>query len=114
MSCGCLGSFQYISQYFPLEFFLFTFVCVTPNLTFTARVCHLAYVRSRVPFTPSNEDPAIGTLVAELVLNASDYEMIMVNRTPSPQPYPMSWYALRIQSRLSSLAADTLRSEEHT
>ena len=35
--------------------------------------------------------------------------MIMVQRAPLPQPYPMSWYALRIQSRLSSLAADTLR-----
>ena len=35
--------------------------------------------------------------------------MIMVNRTPSPQPYPMSWYALRIQSRLSGLASVTLR-----
>src|ERR1035441_9840100 len=35
--------------------------------------------------------------------------MIMVNRTLLPQPYPMSWYALRIQSRLSSLAVDTLR-----
>ena len=35
--------------------------------------------------------------------------MIMVNRTPLPQPYPMSWYALRIQSRLSGLASITLR-----
>ena len=35
--------------------------------------------------------------------------MIMVNRTPLPQPYPMSWYALRIQSRLSDLASVTLR-----
>ena len=35
--------------------------------------------------------------------------MIMVNRTPLPQPYPMSWYALRIQSRLSGLASVTLR-----
>ena len=35
--------------------------------------------------------------------------MIMVNLTPLPQPYPMSWYALRIQSKLSGLASDTLR-----
>src|ERR1039458_2930285 len=35
--------------------------------------------------------------------------MIMVNRTPLPQPYPMSWYALRIQSRLSGLASVILR-----
>jgi transcription antitermination factor NusG len=35
--------------------------------------------------------------------------MIMVNLTPLPQLYPMSWYALRIQSRLSALASVTLR-----
>src|ERR1035441_689052 len=104
--------FRVSPVHFPVlssQVFLFIFGCVTPNLSLTARVSLLAYVRSRVPFAPSNEDPAIGTLVAELVLNASDYEMIMVNLTPLPQPYPMSWYALRIQSRLSGLASVTLR-----
>jgi transcription antitermination factor NusG len=35
--------------------------------------------------------------------------MIMGQRAALPQPYPMSWYALRIQCRLSSLASATLR-----
>ena len=33
----------------------------------------------------------------------------MGQRAALPQPYPMSWYALRIQCRLSSLASATLR-----
>src|ERR1039457_3095153 len=59
--------FRVSPVHFPVrssQVFLFTFGYVTPNLSLTARVCHLAYVRSRVPFAPSNEDPAIGTLVA--------------------------------------------------